>query len=471
VQPDFLATPIGHPWSRPDRIARRKARIARATSPNREGDEPEREATTPNRGHGKLETGSHGDFVLREAPTMSNLPTDPNARPGASGTPNNASGSPANAAGGAAIQLKGGAAILAPVTAFPNGVPGNALVLMPINPNGTPFEKKVVEGPVALTMDEVWKLLGFNGPAVQVQDEQGRPIAIGLEDLLGGLEKHWNDGKDDLQRGRVYGQELMKYGRAEKAEKVYSKIVALGGDGEDWLALGVSQLAQKKLDKAEATLKGAQNLLKDSPIPSIQLARTMKEKGDRKAERECATRAIQIDNNSVDAWAYFANSIRETSNDDAMVREIEELANAPVNAKSASPYIALQGFFAADPKDEAARERAIGFAKKAVERAPGDPLALVCLSALYGQGGKIDDVVKLLAPHEALMLRDVRIAHNYFEALMARRDMQKITALLNKLATSQVRDVKQFAIERSRAISQMLAQQQQQLAGTAQTRA
>jgi len=233
----------------------------------------------------------------------------------------------------------------------------------------------------------------------------------------------------------------------------------------------VSQLAQKKLDKAEATLKGAQNLLKDSPIPSIQLARTMKEKGDRKAERECATRAIQIDNNSVDAWAYFANSIRETSNDDAMVREIEELANAPVNAKSASPYIALQGFFAADPKDEAARERAIGFAKKAVERAPGDPLALVCLSALYGQGGKIDDVVKLLAPHEALMLRDVRIAHNYFEALMARRDMQKITALLNKLATSQVRDVKQFAIERSRAISQMLAQQQQQLAGTAQTRA
>jgi hypothetical protein len=54
---------------------------------------------------------------------------------------------------------------------------------------------------------------------------------------------------------------------------------------------------------------------------------------------------------------------------------------------------------------------------------------------------------------------------------MARRDMQKVTALLNKLATSQVRDVKQFAIERSRAISQMLAQQQQQLAGTAQTRA
>src|SRR5580693_1913182 len=240
--------------------------------------------------------------MLGEAP-MANTTSKPAAPTPAAGPP------PV----GAAVQLKGGAAILAPVSAFPNGVPGNALILLPINPNGTPLETKVVDGPVALTMDEVWKLLGFNGPAVQVQDEQGRPIAIGLEDLLSGLEKHWTDGKDDLQRGRVYGQELMKYGRAEKAEKVYSKIVALGGDGEDWLALGVSQLAQKKLDKAEATLKGAQNLLKTSPMPSLQLARVMKEKGDRKAERENAELAIQIDNNSVDAWAYLANAIREVS--------------------------------------------------------------------------------------------------------------------------------------------------------------
>lgn len=389
------------------------------------------------------------------APTMSNMPNNAGAPPGL----------------GAAIQLKGGAAILAPVTAFPNGVPGNALVLLPINPNGTPVEKKIVEGPVALTMEEVWKLLGFNGPAVQVQDDQGRPIAIGLEDLLGGLEKHWTDGKDDLNRGRVFAQELMKYNRHERAEKVLSKIVALGGDGEDWLGLGVAQLAQKKLDKAEATLRGAQNLLKDSPLPSLQLARVLKEKGDRKGERENAERAIQIDNNSVDAWAYLANSIREVLGEDQMQKQIDELANAPVNGKSAAPYVALQGFYAADAKDDAVRERAIGYAKKAVERAPGDPLALVCLSALYGQGGKVDEVVKMLAPHEALMQRDVRIAHNYFEALFQLRDMQKITALLNKLATSQVREVKQFAIERSRAISQMLAQQQQQLAGASQAKA
>ncbi len=383
---------------------------------------------------------------------MSNTPSKPNT--------------PALPATGPGIQIRGGAAILAPITAFPNGVPGNALVLLPLQPNGTPIEKKIVEGPVALEMDQVWKLLGFNGPAVPVQDEQGRQIAIGLEDLLGGLEKHWNDGPEDLNRGRIFAQELIKHGRHEKAEKVFSKVVALGGDGEDWLGLGVAQLAQKKLDKAEATLRGAQNILKDSPLPSLQLAKVMKEKGDRKGERENAERAIQIDNNSVDAWAYLANSFREQGGEGEMVKQIEELAAAPVNSKAAAPYIALQGFYAGDAKDDAVREKAIGFAKKAVERAPGDALGLLCLSALYGQGAKIDEVVKLLAPHEALMLRDVRIAHNYFEALFQLRDMQKITALLNKLAMrSQVREVKQFAVERSRAISQMLAQQQQQLAG------
>lgn len=388
---------------------------------------------------------------------MANTPSRPAPGPVSPGNP--------------ALQLRGGAAILAPISSFPNGVPGNALVLLPINPQGTPVEKKIVEGPVALQMEEVWKLLGFNGPAVQVQDEQGRPIAIGLEDLLAGLEKHWNDSPEDMNRGRIFAQELMKYGRHEKAEKVMAKIVALGGDGEDWLGLGVAQLAQKKLDKAEATLKGAQNLLKDSPFPSLQLAKLMKEKGDRKGEREMVERAIQVDNNSVDAWAYLASSIKEQRGDDAMLKEVEEIANAPVNSKCGAPYIALQGFFAGDPKNEQAREKATGLAKKAVERAPGDALALLCLSALYGQGGKIDEVVKLLAPHEAMMMRDVRLAHNYFEALFGMRDLQKITALLNKLATSQVREVKQFAIERSRAISQMLQQQQQQLAAASQQKA
>ena len=366
---------------------------------------------------------------------------------------------------GAGISLTGGAAILAPITAFPNGVPSNALVLLPLGPNGAPVEKQIVNGPVALTMEEVWKLLGFNGPAVQVQDDQGRPIAIGLEDLLGGLEKHWNDNPEDFVRGRIFAQELIKYARHAKAEGVLAKIVARGGDGEDWLALGVTQLNQDKLEKAEATLKGAANLLKDSPFPSLQLAKLLKKKGDTKGEREQAERAIQIDGNSVDAWAYLTNAIKEKDGEDAAIKQVEELAEAPVNSKSAAPFVALQGFYASDEKT---RDKAIVFAKKAVERAPGDPLALLCLSALYGQTGKLDEVIKMLAPHEALMMRDVRIAHNYFEALFQAKDMAKITALLNKLATSQVREVKQFAVERARAISQMMAQQQQALAQAAQ---
>jgi tetratricopeptide (TPR) repeat protein len=317
-------------------------------------------------------------------------------------------------------------------------------------------------------MEDVWKLLGFNGPAVQVQDDQGRPIAIGLEDLLAGLEKHWTEANDDLMRGRIFAQELMKYSRFAKAETVLSKIVARGGDGEDWLALGVTQLNQQKFDKAEATLRGAQNLLKDSPLPSLHLAKLAHEKKDARAEREHVERALQIEVNSVDAWAYLTNMLREQGNEEKAIAEVEELAAAPVNSKSAAPYIALQGFYAADDKT---RDKAIAFAKKAVERAPQEPLALLCLSALYGQSGKLEEVVKTLAPHEASMMRDVRLAHNYFEALFQMRDMPKVTALLNKLATSQVRDVKQFAIERSRAIAQMLSQQANQLAQAAQTRA
>jgi tetratricopeptide (TPR) repeat protein len=372
---------------------------------------------------------------------------------------------PANEpARGPGIALNGGAAILAPVNAFPNGVPSNALILIPLGPNGAPIEKQIVNGPVALKQEEVWKLLGFNGPAVQVQDEQGRPIAIGLEDLLGGLEKHWTENPDDLMRGRIFAQELIKHGRHAKAETVLSKIVARGGDGEDWLGLGVTQLAQEKLDKAEGTLKGAQNLLKESPVPALQLAKLFKAKKDAKAEKESVERALQIDPNSVDAWAYLTAMTKEAEGEDKAIAKIEELANAPVNVKSAAPYVALQGFYA---NDEKTREKAIGFAKKAVERSPQDALALLCLSALYGQAGQLGDVIKTLAPHEATMLKDVRLAHNYFEALFQSKDMQRITALLNKLATSSVREVKQFAIERSRAISQMLAQQQQALAQAA----
>jgi tetratricopeptide (TPR) repeat protein len=317
------------------------------------------------------------------------------------------------------------------------------------------------KGPLAVTPDQMWKLLGFNGPAVQVQDEQGRPIAIGLDDLLAGLQKHWDEAPDDLNRGRILAQELLKYGRLEKAESVLSKLVARGGTADDWLALGVAQLQQQKLDKAEGTLRGAQNLMPENPYPSLHLAKLAQAKAEPDTERAMAQRAIGIDANCVDAWAYFYQLVRTADGDEKAIAAVEELANAPVNSKSVAPYVAIQGFFAGE---ESTRDQAVAWAKKAIERNGDDPLAILCLSALYGQKGDLQSVISLLQPHEGKMSRDVRLANNYFEALFQSRQIDKVTKLLNALASSPNRDVKQFAVERSRAVAQFLQQQQAQLA-------
>ncbi len=367
------------------------------------------------------------------------------------------------AAGAAAnLQLSGSAAIVAPVSAFPGGVPSNALVVLPLAEPTDELKEKMEKGPLAVTPEQMWKLLGFNGPAVQVQDNQGRPIAIGLEDLLAGLEKHWKEDSSDLNRGRIYAQELMKYGRTENAEKVLAKVVAAGGTGEDWLGLGVAQLQQEKFDKSESTLKGAANLLPDNPFPALHLAKTYKGKEDAENERKMIERAIAIDPGCVDAWAYLFSQTKEEESEAAAIKAVTDLADAEPNKKSAAPFIAIQGFFASE---EETREKAIEWAKKAVDRAPQDPLALTCLSALYGQRGDLPAVMELLRPHEAVMAKDVRLANNYFEALFQAREIDKVTKLLNALAGSPNREVKQFAVERSRMVAQYLQQQQQQLAG------
>ncbi len=363
------------------------------------------------------------------------------------------------------LQISGGAAIMAPVSAFPNGVPGNAIIVIPLNKPSDELKEKLEAGPSALTVEQMWALLGFNGPAVQVQDDQGRPIAIGLEDLLAGLDKHWQESQDDLPRGRMFAQELMKYGRLQRAEQVLSKIVAKGGTGDDWLALGVTQLQQKKLDKAEGTLKGAQNLLKQNPYPALHLAKLYAEKEEKEKEREFIDKALEIEPNSVDGWAYLFQTIRKDSDAEKAAAELEALSE---KKKAAAAYVAIQGFFA---NDEETFDKAIAYAKKGCEKYPDDAVMLLCLSALYGQKGDLEAVVRLLAPHEAKMTRDVRLANNYFEALFQSRQIEKVTKLLNALAGSPSKEVKQFAIERSKAVAQFLQQQQQQLAGTAQRKA
>jgi tetratricopeptide (TPR) repeat protein len=373
-----------------------------------------------------------------------------------SNNPSAPSGQPAN------LQLQGGAAIVAPVSAFPGGVPGNALVVLPLNKPNEEFLTQVKNGPVALEVEQMWKLLGFNGPAVQVQDAEGRPIAIGLEDLIAGLEKHWNEDQADLNRGRLLAQELMKYGRHEKAEKVLAKVVALGGTGDDWLGLGVTQVQQEKWEKAEATLKGAQNLLADNPMPALHLSKALEGKEDFAGARGQIERAIQLAPGSVDAWAALYSHVRRRENEDAAVKAVETLAEADANKRTAAPYVALQGLYSGE---EETRDKAVEFAKKAVTRNENDALALISLSALYGQKGDLDSVVELLSKHEAKMATDVRLANNYFEALFQRRQLDKVTKLLNALVGSSNREVKQFAIERSRMVAQYLQQQQQKLPG------
>ncbi len=363
---------------------------------------------------------------------------------------------------GANLNIGGGAAIVAPVSAFPSGIPQNALVVLPLKQPTDELTEKMKQGAIAVTPEQMWKLLGFNGPAVQVQDNEGRPIAIGLEDLLGGLEKHWKENQSDLNRGRIFAQELMKHGRAEKAVAVLSKIVAGGGTGEDWLGLGVAQISAEQFDKAEGTLKGAQNLLPQSAVPALHLAKVYAKKEEPKNERTQVEKAISIDPKFVDAWAYLYGLVKRTDDEEAAIRAVEELAEAAPNKTSPAPYVALQGFYAADEKT---RDKAEAFAKKALERDPKDALALVSLSAIYGQKGDLQSVITLLRDHEAQMIRDVRLANNYFEALFQAREIDKVTKLLNALAGSSNAEVKRFAIERSRMVAQVLQQQQQQVRG------
>ena len=80
---------------------------------------------------------------------------------------------------------------------------------------------------------------------------------IGLEDLLSGLEKHWQENKDDLNRGRLYAQELMKHytkltsrpldtSIPDEAEEFRAEIrrvvreqAGVAGDRVDWTKLEI----------------------------------------------------------------------------------------------------------------------------------------------------------------------------------------------------------------------------------------
>jgi tetratricopeptide (TPR) repeat protein len=204
--------------------------------------------------------------------------------------------------------------------------------------------------------------------------------------------------------------------------------------------------------------------LPGNPFPYLHLAKVSQGKGDATTERQMIENAIQIDPSSVDAWAYLYSQVKNAESEEAADKAVIELANAEPNKKSAAAFVALQGVYAGK---EETRDKALGFAKRAVERNENDALALICLSALYGQQGDLDSIISLLSKHEAKMTSDVRLANNYFEALFQKRQIDKVTKLLNALLGSSNREVKQFATERAQLMRQYFAQQQAQLQGAA----
>src|SRR5262249_15172352 len=159
--------------------------------------------------------------------------------------------------------------------------------------------------------------------------------------------------------------------------------------------------------------------------PALHLAKLYRERKDETKEREFADKALDIDAGCIDAWAYLFQHVKQKDGEDKAVEEGGKLAETK---KSAAGYNALQGVYA---NEEETRDKAVGLAKKAVDLNPDEPLALLCLSALYGQKGELEAVIRLLQPHEGKMSRDVRLANNYFEALFQSRQIEKVTKLLN----------------------------------------
>ncbi|MBN1962246.1 MAG: hypothetical protein JW841_15025 [Deltaproteobacteria bacterium] len=360
--------------------------------------------------------------------------------------------------------FSGGAAVIAPAAAFSQGVPPGALVVLPITKPKTELIDNLQKGPIIITPEQMWDLLGFNGPAVQVQDENGRPVSIGLDDLIPEQQKRWNQNPQDINLGRSFANILMNYGRFEQAEKVIEKLASLpSAAGEDWQALGMVQAQLQKLDKSEESLKRAQQLMPKSPMPILLLAQLSKMRGDSAAERSLIEKAISTDPESVEAWGSLFESIIAVEGESRATTEIETMAKKPEFQKSVAPYFAMQMYYSRDPNDPKTREKAKQWAKKANARNATDVLSLLSLTAIYSQEGDIERIVKLLQPHEAKMINDARLANAYIDALFQAHRIEELSQLLGVLAKSPNQTVRELAATKTQAVTQILQQQQQQL--------
>src|SRR6185436_1215791 len=84
-------------------------------------------------------------------------PPGPAGGPGAPGGASSGGPGRPNGPGGpagAGLQITGGAAIMAPVSAFPGGIPNNALVVLPLSAPTDELKSQLEKGPIALTPEQ-----------------------------------------------------------------------------------------------------------------------------------------------------------------------------------------------------------------------------------------------------------------------------------------------------------------------------
>src|SRR6185436_13418481 len=96
---------------------------------------------------------SKNGLDLSAAGNGSTPPPAGGARPGGAG----GAGGPNGPPGG--LSITGGAAIVAPVNAFPGGIPQNALIVLPLSAPTPELKAQLEKGPAAVTPDQMWKLL------------------------------------------------------------------------------------------------------------------------------------------------------------------------------------------------------------------------------------------------------------------------------------------------------------------------
>ena len=181
----------------------------------------------------------------------------------------------------------------------------------------------------------------------------------------------------EIANGQGYPTRLLK--DPQEAERISGIVKNLEGASKE----------------AEGTLKGAQNLLKTNPYPSLHLSKLFKQKGDMEQARSYADKAIELDGDSLDAWAYLFALHKDADGEDAAVAAMEKLA---ADKKTSRPYVAMQAYFGNNAET---RDKAIDYGQKALAQNPDDVPGAV----LAQLGNRVQHALRAFTPREAKALK------------------------------------------------------------------